>query len=361
MAYQLPSITRNLLQTLTHIPHNNSPEIRIRSFAFSPDGQSVITIYNHGVARVSNWKNPAAHQNIQLYDDLTQSCVLSPDTTLVAIPHIRKSIGIYNTLSPTPLKLLQSNHGGHQPMGTCFFNHTNTRLLSSSSADNTITLWDLDTQQPLLTASVMTMIGGMFIMCGAFSHGGNLLATGGGRIIVLHRMEANRIIPIHTLETEANSRIASCVFSPDDTMIAAASSRATATVGTARIWSVQTGHCLYTLIHPGIKSVTFSFDGTLLATAGNDNNVRIWDVKTGLCLQTLIHPGVTSIAFSPHNKLLATASSDHCVMIWDLLGYREKILSLQLFDKRLGRDPQGKYIGPHLPPELWDWMHDQNF
>ena len=67
-------------------------------------------------------------------------------------------------------------------------------------------------------------------------------------------------------------------------------------------------------------AVTFSPDGKLLVSTGQDALARVWTVEDGKLWKTLEgHKSVIPhAAFSPDGKRLATASWDSSIMLWDL-------------------------------------------
>jgi WD40 repeat protein len=69
-----------------------------------------------------------------------------------------------------------------------------------------------------------------------------------------------------------------------------------------------------------LYGLTFSPDGTRLATAGDTGTAMVWEVATGKELQTLRgHTGsLFSVAFSPDGNRLATGSQDLTVKIWNV-------------------------------------------
>ena len=107
-------------------------------------------------------------------------------------------------------------------------------------------------------------------------------------------------------------------FSPDGTRLASASAN-----GIVKLWDVATGQELLTLKgHTSyVNSVVFSPDGTRLASAGDadppqgrrrqalGSSVKVWDVVTGQETLTFkAHAGrIRSICFSPDGTRLASA------------------------------------------------------
>ena len=69
-----------------------------------------------------------------------------------------------------------------------------------------------------------------------------------------------------------------------------------------------------------VSSVSFSPDGTRLASGSFDNTVRLWNAATGEEIATLEgHTDlVESVSFSPDGTLLASGSYDKTVLLWDV-------------------------------------------
>ena len=121
-----------------------------------------------------------------------------------------------------------------------------------------------------------------------------------------------------TLEgyTESNPSLRSISFSPDGALLASAS------LGEIRLWDVATRTSAGTLgEHDGeLRSVAFSPDGTALASAADDRTIRIWDVATGQRTATMEGHGgpVRSVSFSPDGASLASGADDRTIRIWDV-------------------------------------------
>ena len=77
-----------------------------------------------------------------------------------------------------------------------------------------------------------------------------------------------------------------------------------------------------------VYSITFSPDGSTLASGGWDRNVRLWDVASGQLKTVLtghLH-NATNVAFSPDGSTLASGSLDKTVRLWDVASKRQKFV-----------------------------------
>ena len=112
------------------------------------------------------------------------------------------------------------------------------------------------------------------------------------------------------------TRINSCAWSPDGTLIVSASDDRT-----VKVWEAASGKLLNTLSgHEGwVRSCAWSPDGTLIVSASDDRTVKVWEAASGKLLNTLSgHEGpVLSCAWSPDGTRIVSASSDNTVKVWE--------------------------------------------
>lgn len=154
-----------------------------------------------------------------------------------------------------------------------------------------------------------------WVNCCAFSHDGQMLASGSGdgtaRIWNVATGLEQMVLRGHA------GRVMGCAFSPtDDRLLATAAEDAT-----LKIWEVTTGRLLHTLTgHTSwVNDCDFSPDGALLASASTDGTVRLWDTTNWATRQVLEgHPDrVLKCAFSPDGSLLASTGLVGALRVWD--------------------------------------------
>ena len=157
----------------------------------------------------------------------------------------------------------------------------------------------------------------------AYSPDGSTLAT---TVRSLDRFSRSLGSTLHLWDTSTNKLkatltrhpyvINSITYSQDGTTIATGGMD-----NKVWLWDIRTGSNRLALSgHSSmINIVAYSQDGLTIASGSNDTTVRLWNASTSRCKAILAgHTGfITSIAFSPDDTTIATGSSDNTVRLWD--------------------------------------------
>jgi len=185
------------------------------------------------------------------------------------------------------------------------FSH-NGNLLASGSFDYTIKVWNSSNGSLLWTGQHSDVVTSV-----AFSPGGYLLASGSWDDTVKVWDSSNERL----LWTGQHSDdVLSVAFSPDGNLLASGSYDRT-----VKVWDSRNGRLLWIGQHSDVvTSVAFSPDGNLLASGDVDGEVKVRDSSNGNLLWIGQHSDyVRSVAFSPDGSQLASGSSGNTVKVWD--------------------------------------------
>ena len=124
--------------------------------------------------------------------------------------------------------------------------------------------------------------------------------------------------PIEIMRRYHRSLIYSVTYSPDGSLIASSG-----TDNALHLWDANTGKLINKpmLGHDGpINSIAFSPDGDRIISGSWDNSLRLWDINTGKTIGEPLHGHtsyVISVAFSPDGNRIVSGSTDKILRIWD--------------------------------------------
>jgi WD40 repeat protein/Cdc6-like AAA superfamily ATPase len=290
---------------------------------FSPDGELLATGDRAGTVQL--W-NAATGEPVQTLDAHTGSVwpfTFRPDSAQLAISDDQNITRLWNSRNGR----CEHTISGHGRQVTSVSFDRSGRLLSTRCSDGLVRLWDTRLGEPVdVTGSAGPSLS---------SFGDAVLSPADP---VLATVNNEHRISLRNLTTGNYERhfgfdreLWAIAFRPDGTVLATANDD-----DTVQLWRRSTGQRMHVLHdHQGrVRSIAYSPDGTLLATGCDDRQVRIWNADSGELVARM--PGHTdrvhSVAFSPDGRTVVSASLDGTARVWNSQGE-----SLRSFTEHSGR------------------------
>jgi WD40 repeat protein len=151
-----------------------------------------------------------------------------------------------------------------------------------------------------------------FVHSLAFSPDGNLLASGGYRVVKLWQRPRN----VHSLKIAAPNAVTAVVVSPDRKLIAFGT-----TDNTISISNLVVEKVMKTLSgHTGqVTGLQFSSDGSKLFSSSLDKSIRVWNVADGKQRGQFTTPSpVNDLALNKDATQVISAGADNLLRVWKL-------------------------------------------
>jgi WD40 repeat protein len=247
----------------------------VHRVAFSPDSKIIAAGggFEPGMRRgVQIWDVATQAQLLELHDfgDMVFDIAFSPDGAILATAEIGSWFGPgYVKMWSVPTGELLSKFPSDQDpwisaWGVAF--HPSGKLVATNyETCNEVIIWDLENpiEYKVLSSSHVHPHQCFGV---AFSQDGRFLASTG----VYDIATGDRLFELKGSDTRDWKVIPNVTFTPNGQIIASA------VYGSVRLWDVNTGNDLVTLL--GDISLAFSPDGRLLATGGDA--IRLWGVPS---------------------------------------------------------------------------------
>jgi len=257
----------------------------VTSVAFSPDGQSLVSVSYDGAARLWRVGDGTLARTFKGHTGTVWAVACSPDGQRIATSGEDKTVRLWR---PSDGALLNTLKGHTLNVWSVAFS-PDSKLVGSGSFDRTIKLWRTDTGALLRTLSG----SGEAVVHIEFSPDGQVLASAGDdKLIRLWRVSDGK--PLRSLS--GSDHVYAVTFSRDGQWLA---SGGRARGNLATLWQQFFGNRLL---------------------GGNGKTARLWRVSDGALQQELSghSDDVWAVALSPDGKWLATAGLDKVVKVWSL-------------------------------------------
>jgi hypothetical protein len=270
-----------------------------------------------------------------------KTIAISPHLPIVATGSEDTTIRLWHIDTGAEIGLLT----GHQKsVDSIVFHPHQSGLLISGDRAGQIKLWQVDQSEELMAINSQQAK----VNCLAISPDGRSIISGGSdktiKIWLLGLTDDRSIDNIATLKAHQLA-VNGVAFNPIEGEVAFASVSSDRRV---ILWGMasKTPLSIFAGHTQAIKTLAFSPDGKLLATAGDDGLILIWDVDCCKLVQTLsAHRWtISALSFSADGNTLISASWDGNIKFWQvksgqeidcLATHNEEVLAMAI-----GRDSQ---------------------
>ncbi len=300
----------------------------IEGLAFQPGGKQLAA-------------NLSRKRPIQLLDALTGSIISShpnnewPYYKVLYGANVLASLAENNTIKLCDILNGNCLHtlSGHTAKITGIVFSPNEKLLISGSNDSTMRVWNTESGDCLETLYNEEEQPGSMV----FSPNGQTLACVFNRTVRFLNVTSIKSINItggqQWIGALKEHDITCMCFSLNGRLLVTGAGSLTGSDFAVRLWNVDTGHCIQTMLgHTGgVRDVSISPDGLCVASVSMDRQVRLWDAKTGNCIKilTAMEWKYFKLYFSLDNQFFAELVDNNIVDLWKLYfgENAEKLLS----------------------------------
>ncbi len=250
---------------------------------------------------------------------------IHPDGEIIASASLDKIVHTFNLENGEAIEVLRGHEKGvesvaYSPKGN---------ILVSGDQDGFNIIWDATSNKQIKILDRHKWV----IKDIEFSRNGKILATGDwgwGQTLRLWDPDTGELL--HGMQAEQVDDIS---FSFDGSVVATGA----LVTGLVQLWDTETGELLHTLETQMEHVLAVSFFGVeRMLVVGGTGGMQIWNGETGEHVETINdfadNREIRTVAINPDRRLLASGGGDAMVRLWDLETF-EELDTLELHFGRL--------------------------
>ncbi len=286
----------------------------ISAIAFSPDGKTIASGGSGGDVKFWNAETGEYIHRFTRHFGFVNKVVFSSDSKLLATAGSGKRIYILDVKTGDSIRSFTEYTPEHTDGYTDVAFHPDGRHIASVGLDNTIRLWNINTWKQ---RNISTQHPGEVFDI-AFSPDGRTLASC-GQDGTIQFWNTSNLQPLNKL-TESTGSVREIAFSPDGKSLVSRSYD-----GTIHLWdrrdadNITTRNTITGHFYGGVYTMAMSPDGNRIFNDSYRTSIQIRNTKTGTQIRNIRgHTSrILSLAFNPINNTILSGSADGTMRSWD--------------------------------------------
>lgn len=286
----------NKTDELSSVLFDNKTNDNIHYIRFSPDGNHIVSPYNYNDIIIWDVNTGDSVQLLKGHTGLINTVRYSPDGKQIASASADSTVRIWDAETGNLTKTLKGHTGNVKHV----YYSKDGKYLVSSSADSTAIIWDAH------TGDLIKVLRGHNCAVSAAVYSStnkDIITVAQNDAIIIWDAQSGAIKKDLTNDS---LDIYTCDISPDDVHIAIIGNDST-----LQVLNIETGELnLLKKYDSRLFTITYSYDGTMIACPSLRNPINIWNTETKEMRELNQEDSwyYINAAFSPDDKYIAALS-----------------------------------------------------